>query len=1292
MKKLIYCALALAAGFFVASCQQENLEPVAQENSVTYTVEVPGVDTKAIGDGQNVDQLVYEVWKTGEDGVITDKSTRLYQKTINLAPDAPRKWIVTLNLVQNQTYKALFWAQVGKPKGHENYNTDQLTNVYYAYDVTKDYSSNQESYAAFYGTDVLDTHTPLKGKTITLTRPFAQLNIGTLNTALEDEYAIDMLQSSVEVTVPTQFNVATSEVANTQKISFALADVPSDPNVLPVSGKNYDYAAMNYVFAGENTTSSVEYTIETEITPTGSTSKTSAVINKTIPNVPLKENYRTNIVGNLLTSSANYEVVIDADWADGNEPDGGYVVDVTNVSTDEEFEKALRQDLEHIVIELGSSQTKSAQPAVYSAVVNGTPFGTANTKSITIKANGNTINFVYTNGDSQSVKCVNEDCKIYIEDAVLTNSGKNNGPWNRHDICFNSAVGLSNVISDKAIALYNDATLTNVTISDVHPDNNEVYGLWITPLGQTIDLDRVTITPSADKKTDRAIKIDEQYFTTTAAPVTLNIKNSTFISQKKAAVTVKTKVGSTINWGEGNNIERVTEDPVNPVWVDKGMADYFDLVIVNGGTKVLEGAMKSVLVYNSEELQNAVNNAAEGTSEIAFGANIEGDVTIRQKVGVNLIINGLDKKFDGTFFLEGGNQGGTSPETLTFHNINFEHLADDGLDFISCDDAKTIGKRYAHNVTVDNCTFTGNGGENVVAMRYRQCNDMTVTNTTASGLHSLMWATGGTGNISIDNVSVLNSYNGASFGTSSNVTVNKFTVNSKGQYGYGLRAKASGAYKMIVTNSNITADAPILLRETTSAAYELTLSGNTLTTSKDYQLIVCAKDYEEGETLEEPAVECNITGAEGLTSFPIRTIHEPSGLIWNGSNAKKFWITNAEQLFKAAKYFNGFTHTNEANVVTLELTADIDLANQDWKPWNVMWITLNGNNHTISNLNVPTAWRSGFFAYAGGVKVNDLTIENATVSGAQAGVLAGAGEGLSTDNVKIAGDNFVTYTPYSSAEYTETYGGIGVFTGMFASSTVNGEILPSATVTLNYNDIVTNASYLNKLIGYTAGNYSNNGTITNSGSVESVGEINSQGVSYVFDYNASTLNIESKAEYGNTVYRGWISDGSNYGITNIVVSEGITRLNNRAFCKNTQLKTVSLPNTLTYIDESVFQQSGFTSITIPENVTYIGKTAFGACPALETIIINAKDVEIEDYCARGCPNLKSVYIYSDEITFAKPGSMYFTNLESDNTSSITYYVASQAIADAVKASIATGHAKGAVIKNIDGTQTYYTIQ
>ena len=60
MKRLLYCAAALATLLF-ASCQQENLEPVGGGTAVTYTVEAPGaLQTKAIADGTNVDELIYE--------------------------------------------------------------------------------------------------------------------------------------------------------------------------------------------------------------------------------------------------------------------------------------------------------------------------------------------------------------------------------------------------------------------------------------------------------------------------------------------------------------------------------------------------------------------------------------------------------------------------------------------------------------------------------------------------------------------------------------------------------------------------------------------------------------------------------------------------------------------------------------------------------------------------------------------------------------------------------------------------------------------------------------------------------------------------------------------------------------------------------------------------------------------------------------------------------------------------------------------------------------------------------
>ena len=196
-------------------------------------------------------------------------------------------------------------------------------------------------------------------------------------------------------------------------------------------------------------------------------------------------------------------------------------------------------------------------------------------------------------------------------------------------------------------------------------------------------------------------------------------------------------------------------------------------------------------------------------------------------------------------------------------------------------------------------------------------------------------------------------------------------------------------------------------------------------------------------------------------------LHEESGLLYNGNDAYNqgvYYLTNAADLDKAIDYFVG--KTGEGRGVTFELLADLDLTGVAWEPWDIMWITFNGNNHTISNLTTTEGWRSGFFGYAGAVKVENLTIENATVVGAQAGILAGAAEGLIVNNVKIAGNNSVTYKPYSSSDHTETWGGVGAVVGVCSESTINVEIVEGAVVDVNSNGIVTEAPFVDALTGY----------------------------------------------------------------------------------------------------------------------------------------------------------------------------------------------------------------------------------
>jgi hypothetical protein len=174
----------------------------------------------------------------------------------------------------------------------------------------------------------------------------------------------------------------------------------------------------------------------------------------------------------------------------------------------------------------------------------------------------------------------------------------------------------------------------------------------------------------------------------------------------------------------------------------------------------------------------------------------------------------------------------------------------------------------------------------------------------------------------------------------------------------------------------------------------------------------------------------------------------------------------------------------EGKAATVNLAADIDLTGETWKPISRMWFTFNGNGHTISNLTTgSTNWRAGLFGYAGAVTVNDLTLENVTVSGSQAGVFAGSGEGFTANNCVLKGTNTVNFTPTD-----ETWNGIGAITGILLDGTVNVTIDAGTTVTLNRGDMTTAVEciHVDDLTGHVT---NNKGTVTNKGKVETIGTI-----------------------------------------------------------------------------------------------------------------------------------------------------------------------------------------------------------
>ncbi len=705
MKKLLYCAAALAVAFFAGSCQQEKLEPVQESNAVTFTVEAPAaLQTRAIADGLNVNELVYEVWLTETLGDLTQNAQKLYQAKTDMAVEnGVNKATITLDLVNDQKFTVLFWAQV-KNEANPAYNTAELNAVTYA---RNSYDANDESLAAFYAVAYVNDCQHVKkdgsatGSQVTLYRPFAQLNLGTLNTSTA--YTVALVRSEVNVkNVNTVFNVATSVASVPEEMTFKMAAVPSDPATLAVNGASYEYAGMNYMFAGDNVT--VEYDIVTSLN-----GGMEGTVNNIVDAVPLKENYRTNIIGNLLTSKVDYEIVVDAEF---NTPDEIITEGVDYVTTDLELNAALKQDKRDIVIDLAQEEvTRATAPKTYNVDVDSwkkLAFGSEQTKSITINANGNTINFNLKDSDWSHVSLNNDDAVLTINDANITTSGYNTDHWKRVILHFASDVVLNNVTAANGLGFKKDAVLNDVEVSQVG-DN---YALWVWAQGQTVTLDGVSVDSEG-----RALKVADED-ADGPEKVTINVTNSTFKSAKKAAILVTSKAGAVINWGRGNDITGVAADPANAVWVDEDRKNIED-VTVTGASVIIEGQVSSTpVVTNAEELKAAI-----------AAANNDKQTVILLKAGT----------YTGAFDIDAKNvaligEDGVVIDGLV-HGLNFAHIllrnitltnATPATSESACDNADNycLGA-YVTDFVIEDCVFNvnntgaaaGKGAINIYANR-----------------------------------------------------------------------------------------------------------------------------------------------------------------------------------------------------------------------------------------------------------------------------------------------------------------------------------------------------------------------------------------------------------------------------------------------------------------------------------------------------------------------------------------------------------------------------------------------
>lgn len=194
------------------------------------------------------------------------------------------------------------------------------------------------------------------------------------------------------------------------------------------------------------------------------------------------------------------------------------------------------------------------------------------------------------------------------------------------------------------------------------------------------------------------------------------------------------------------------------------------------------------------------------------------------------------------------------------------------------------------------------------------------------------------------------------------------------------------------------------------------------------------------------------------TNVTINTLLD-SFIIGAEGDVRSAGVSNAEGLmFYNALVQKGFVNEGlEVGGKTLYINDDINMNGYVWAPMNIRHFNIEGNGKTISNLTAAESWRSGLMGYHGGGSIKNLNLVNVTATGAQVGALAGALEGVAVENCSLENAT-INYKAYSSASYTETWGGIGALTGVVPGEgkkaslnnvTIKGDIV------LNYNGMET---------------------------------------------------------------------------------------------------------------------------------------------------------------------------------------------------------------------------------------------
>ncbi len=295
------------------------------------------------------------------------------------------------------------------------------------------------------------------------------------------------------------------------------------------------------------------------------------------------------------------------------------------------------------------------------------------------------------------------------------------------------------------------------------------------------------------------------------------------------------------------NPETAAADEAIVVNLNNCNIGYADFECHNDGIIKVDGisVKNDIKVATTKELQSALDTATDGTV-ITLTDDIDEatPLNIAQNHDTKIVINGGGNKYKGSLTID-GKSAAINSSGIVIKNIVFDSSTTEYDACIRLGASGDTTTRYTNNVTIEGCTFIGDGSDEKVAIKSYTGGDknLTVKNCVATDMHSLLQLAN-VENVTVEKCTVTGK-RGFSVGASTNVQVSNTTINATS---YGIRSEGREiGGSLTIADCNITANIPVVIRKV-SKDYAVTFNGkNTMNQNNTEGLWCVAATNEYGD-------------------------------------------------------------------------------------------------------------------------------------------------------------------------------------------------------------------------------------------------------------------------------------------------------------------------------------------------------------------------------------------------------------------------------------------------------------